>query len=143
MSDISTVGTRYNGADLEFFDKSSGNTVLAFRNAVGSIPVYGPATDSITAHAGGGQTNATKLTSVLNRVTTVASAADSVELPASIAGLEITIINAAASNSMNVFPATGEAINALSANSAFAVAAGKTATFYCVTAGQWHSILSA
>jgi hypothetical protein len=44
---------------------------------------------------------------------------------------------------MNVFPASGEAINALGANAAFALAAGKTATFYCYTAAQWHSILSA
>jgi hypothetical protein len=100
-------------------------------------------TDNITAHAGGGQANATPLTTSLNRVTTVASAGDSVVLPASFAGAEITVINAAAANSMNVFPAVGDAINALGANNAFAVAAGKTATFYCATAGQLHSILSA
>src|SRR6202011_1897052 len=113
MSDISTVGARSNGADLEFFDKASGSVVFAFRQANGSLAVFGPAVDNITAHAGGTQALGTKLTGILNRVTTVATATDSVLLPASGAGLELTVINAATTNSMNVFPATGEIINAL------------------------------
>lgn len=100
-------------------------------------------TDTITAHAGGGQGSAVLLTTDINRVTTVASAADSVALPTSTPGSEVTVINAAASNSMNVFPQSGDQINALSANAAFAVAAGKVATFYCTTAGFWHSQLTA
>lgn len=99
--------------------------------------------DGLTAHAGGGQGSGTLLTAMMNRVTTVASAADSMLLVGSVAGMQIIVINAAASNSMNVFPAAGEQINALGANTAFAVAANKTATFYCVTAGQWHSQLTA
>ena len=101
------------------------------------------AVDNLTAHAGGGQGAATALPALLNRVTTVATAGDSVKLPVSSSGMNVTVTNAAAANSMNVFPQTGEAINALGANAAFAVAAGKTATFYCYTAAQWHSILSA
>jgi hypothetical protein len=108
-------------------------------------------TDSITAFAGGGQTNAVLLGSMQNRVTTVGTAADSVRLPPAKRGMEITVINAAASNSMNVFPSSqaqggvsgGDSINALAQNAAFAVAAGKVATFYCCTDGIWHSILSA
>lgn len=99
--------------------------------------------NALTAHAGGGQGSATPLTAAINRVTTVATAADSVVLPASSAGLSLTVINAAAANSMNVFPASGEAINALSANTAFAIAAGKAVEFYCTNSGQWHTILSA
>lgn len=99
--------------------------------------------NGLTAHAGGGQGSALPLTAMINRVTTVGTAADSVILPASVAGMQITVINAAAANSMNVFPATGDAINALSANTAFAVAANKTATFTCPVAGTWHSILTA
>ena len=99
--------------------------------------------DNLTAHAGGGQGSATLLTAMMNRVTTVASANDSVILPTSANGMSLTIINAAATNSMNLFPATGETINSLGANAAFAVAAGKTVEAYCCTAGQWHTILSA
>jgi hypothetical protein len=100
-------------------------------------------TNGITAFAGGGQASAVLLTSMVNRVTTVATAADSVKLPVSAVGMSITIINAAAANSMNLFPNTGESINALAANAAFAVAAGKTVTAYCANAGQWHTVLSA
>jgi hypothetical protein len=101
------------------------------------------ALDGLTAHAGGGQGSATALPASINRFTTVASANDSAVLPASAPGMQITVVNATATNSMNVFPASGDAINALSANAAFGVAAGKTATFFCTAAGQWHTILTA
>lgn len=107
----------------------------------GSFPTTS-AVDGLTAHAGGGQASATPLTATLNRFTTVATIADSGLLPVSAVGMQVTVANAA-TNSMNVFPATGESINALAANAAFAVAGGKTAAFYCMKAGQWHSILSA
>jgi hypothetical protein len=106
------------------------------------LPTYST-TNGITAFATGGQASAVQLTTVINRVTTVGSAADSVKLPAAVAGLSITVTNAAAANSMNVFPATGDAINALTANTALAVAANKTAVFSCAVAGQWHSVLTA
>jgi uncharacterized protein (DUF2126 family) len=98
------------------------------------------ARDGLTALVGGAQAG-TALTVGINRFTTVASAADSAQLPASVAGT--VVINAAAANSMNVFPQTGDIINALAANAAFAVAANKTATFYCAVAGRWNAQLSA
>lgn len=101
------------------------------------------AKDGIVAFAGGGQASGTALPAMLNRIVTVVTAADSVKLPASAPGMTITVTNAAAANSANVFPATGDQINALGANAAFALAAGKTAEFVCHTAGQWHALLSA
>lgn len=98
--------------------------------------------DNLVAHAGGGQGAATPLTQMQNRITTVATIADSGVLPASKSGMQIVVINAGA-NSVNVFPAAGEAINALGANTALAVAAGKVVEFFCTTSGQWHTILSA
>lgn len=117
---------------------------------VGNLVVTGLLDEStvngLTAHAGGGQALGTPLTAMVNRVTTVGSAADSCLLPAAVlvsgAGPALTVINAGA-NSMNVFPGTGDIINALSANAAFAVAAGKTVTFFVTNAGQWHTQLSA
>lgn len=98
--------------------------------------------DNLVAHATGGQANGTPITQTLNRFTTVATIGDSALLMQSADGDEFTVINAGA-NSMNVFPQSGDVINALGANTAFAVAAGKTVTFYCVTQGQWHTLLSA
>lgn len=99
--------------------------------------------NAITARAGGGQGSATPLTATYNRVTTVATAADSVLLPAAVAGSRVVAFNAAAANSMNVFPATGQFINALSVNTAFAVAAGRGAEFVCCVDGTWNTVYGA
>jgi hypothetical protein len=100
--------------------------------------------DNLKALVGGGQSGNTLDANVSShRVTKVANANDSVTLPPSQSGVILIVANAAASNSMNVFPAKGEQINALGANTAFAVAAGKVALFMCGTSGQLHSILTA
>lgn len=98
--------------------------------------------NGLVAKAGGGQSGATLASASINRYTTVATAADSGLMPASAAGMQITVINAGA-NSMNLFPATGEQINAAGANTAYAIASGKTAMLSCAVAGQWHAVLSA
>jgi hypothetical protein len=100
-------------------------------------------TDAITAFAGGGQGSAVLLKTMINRVTIVGSAGDSVKLPVAVGGLNITVVNAAAANSLNVFPSSGDQINALGANAAFALAANKTAEFFSTVALQWHSVLTA
>jgi hypothetical protein len=104
--------------------------------------------NALVAHAGGGQAAAiadaaASITADIARITTVASAADSVALPAALKGRCVTVNNAAAANSMNVFPQVGDAINALGANAAFAMAANKSAEFTCAVAGQWHAVLTA
>ena len=103
----------------------------------------GSVQNGIVARAGGGQALATPLTATMNRVITVATATDSVLLPVARAGAFVVVVNAAAANSMNVFPTTGGVINALAANAAFAMAANKTAYFFCVVDGIWNSILTA
>jgi len=109
----------------------------------GTIAAMSSSTNAITAYAGGGQANAVALTASFNRVTTVASAADSVKLPTAVAGAQVTVFNKAATNSLNVFPATGDIINALSANAAYALAVTKGAIFTCVVTGTWDTILTA
>ena len=100
--------------------------------------------NGITALAGGGQAGTSHiLTAAINRVTTVATAADSVKLPVAVPGVSLVVVNAAAANSMNVFPNTGDAINALPANAALAVAANKTVLLFCAVAGIWNAIVTA
>lgn len=100
-------------------------------------------TNAITAHAGGTQAGGVPLTTSINRVTVVASAGDSVTLPVSRAGLRMTVINTTAT-SMNVFPNAGgtttEAINAVAANGAFALATLKSVEFICAVAGTWNTL---
>lgn len=107
----------------------------------GGLPTVS-ARDALTATPSGTQGTSLLLVSVINRVTTVATAADGVKLPASGAGLQVTVTNAG-SNSMNVFPGTGDSINGLGANVAYALGVGKTATMTCAGVGNWHALLSA
>lgn len=108
-------------------------------------------TNAITAFAGGGQASAVQLNSAFNRVTVVGTAADSVKLPLCVTqpaglngstvgvGTQVWVMNTSA-NSLNVFPSTGDAINALSANTAIAVATVTGKLFTCAVAGTWQSL---
>jgi hypothetical protein len=97
-------------------------------------------TDGITAqHTSPSQATGTLLVSKMNRVTTVTSANDAVTIGvAAVPGVSLAVRNNASANSMNVYPAVGDKINALSANAAFAMAvADATVVFRCFTAGTW------
>lgn len=94
------------------------------------------AVSSLTAHSGGGQGSALALTNAINNVTTVAAAGDSVKLPASAAGLEITITNNGA-NSMQVFGAGTDTINGVATATGVAQLPGVTTVYTCAVAGNW------
>lgn len=122
---------------------ASGDITSSAGNFVNTAGYYlNSVVNGLTALAGGAQAG-TALTRQINRVTTVATAADSVQLPAAVAGRVVTVINAAAANAMAVFPQTGEIINALAANASISVVANKTINFYCAVAGTWNSLLTA
>lgn len=110
-------------------------------------------TNAITAFAGGGQTSAVLLTSAYNRVTVVATAADSVKLPPCVngavgnglsnsIGLAVWVTNNTAATNLAVFPNTGDLINQGAADASFTVAGAKTAVFICGVAGSWNALLS-
>lgn len=116
------------------------------------IAGYGSAF-GLTAHAGGGNANALLLTSWMNTVTTVATAADSVMLPPGYGGAEIVVINHGA-NSLQVFgfqsTAPGDIVTDTIAPAGsitqgivgVAVASGGVGLFYCMLgqAGQTNGI---
>lgn len=91
----------------------------------------------ITAHAGGGQTSATQLTAMMNQITTTATTGDSVVLPASAVGLQITVANNGA-NSANVFCPSGSTMNGTS-NGSSALAAATVGIYFCIAALTWIS----
>lgn len=99
--------------------------------------------DALTATPSGSQTTSLLLTAAINRVTTVASAADGVLLPPSQPGMQVVIVNSAASNSMQVFGTNPDTINTAATATGVAQAAGITATYYCPVAGKWFRNLSA
>lgn len=100
------------------------------------------ATDGLTALAGGAKSGATALTAGINRVSTVATIADSVLLPASVAGMVVHVVNGAA-NAMQVFGAGTDTINDVATATGVSQAGNKSATYVCPVAGKWYRILSA
>lgn len=157
--------TAANAADIEelnngpFEWKSNDFVVVAYPSGVPTVLAHGlfsifPAFDSlnpiaplysnlqnITAHAGGGQPNATGLNLGINVVTTVATTADSVVLPDDVLGNTVIVHNVGA-NSCNVFPFLGDAINALAVNTAIALAANSRAIFIGTQITKWASFIN-
>jgi hypothetical protein len=103
-----------------------------------SAPIIHSETGSITAHTGGGQGSATALTTDVNVVATVASGNDSVKLPATVAGLQILVFNAGA-NTVDIYPASGSAIDALGANTPYSLAAAASRLFVGTSSTLWLS----
>lgn len=93
-------------------------------------------TTGLTAHAGGTQAAALALTTGINHITVCATGGDSVRLPVSVAGMQVTVINAGAA-SAQVYGAGTDTINAVATATGVALTNGKTAMYSCPVAGQW------
>lgn len=106
--------------------------------AIGGVTLATGAADALTAHAGGGQASALALTAKVNRVSTVATAGDSVALPASTPGLVVTVINDTATP-MQVYGVTPDTINDVATGTGVTLPANSTAYFACPVAGKWYS----
>jgi hypothetical protein len=101
-------------------------------------PVVQGATTGITAFATGGQASATALTTDINFVTTVATAADSVKLPTAALGKRVVVLNLGA-ESLGIYPVSGGAIDALGADAKYDLASGSWREFIGQSATQWRS----
>jgi hypothetical protein len=106
------------------------------------------ATNNINAAPGGGQLAATPLNAAVNRITRVATANDSVALPAGTGDQQIVVFNGGA-NALQVFGALGttDTINGAAGNVGISLAAGKAAMFASFyvspTQSLWFSMLGA
>lgn len=98
-------------------------------------------TDGLTAHAGGGKASALLLPSSNNRLSVVATAADSVLLPPSVVGRTIRIYNGGA-NAAQVFGNGTDTINGVATATGVSVTAAHTAELTCYTAGAWWGPLA-
>jgi hypothetical protein len=96
----------------------------------------------LTAHAGGGQTNALQLSGQMASIGTVATAADSVKLPTANPGTNFELVNDAA-NSMQVFGKGTDTINNVATATGVAQAGGNAARYFCAKQGNWSRTLSA
>lgn len=117
---------------------------------IGEIGGFFPVSSAaVTAFAGGGQTSATQLGYGSSVVTVVATAADSVKLPASVAGAWVFIRNADSADSVTVFGFGTDTIDAVASATGNAQAAGKGKLYFCTSgdgtgvAGTWVTLLGA
>jgi hypothetical protein len=93
-------------------------------------------TTGLTANVAGTQGAATQLSNGINNVTTVATAGNSVKLPAATAGKVVTVINST-TTAMQVFGTSPDTINSI-ATATGVSQLGKTVQYYtCVVAGNW------
>jgi len=97
---------------------------------------FASSSDALTA-AGTTQATGLQLTATLNRLTTVAAGAG-VNLPASVVGLSVVVINAGA-NAVVVYPVIGgtETINGVAAGTGVLQIANSAVTYLCTVAGTW------
>jgi hypothetical protein len=125
-------------AGIRMVDTSKQAQAIAYKTGAASK-------NALTAKAGGGQAGATQLLNGMNRVTVVASANDSVQLPPAFSGTIVWVKNADAADSMQVFGKEGrtDTINGTAGNVGVAQAAGITAAYACFVDGAWDRLLSA
>lgn len=82
------------------------------------------------------------LTNDINIVTTVGTTNDVVTLPSAEKGLEVRVLNRGA-NTLQVFPASGDAIDGGSVNAADTIATNTHVTYVATDATNWYSIVGA
>jgi hypothetical protein len=98
-----------------------------------------PSTSGITAHAGGGQSGATPLTTPLNSVKFVASPGDSVLLPPAVAGMEVLVLNINDVNAIQVFATGSDQINLIAGNVGISQLPDTSILYTSVVSGFWTS----
>ena len=114
---------------------ASGNGTVA--NIIATNYLIRSVSTGISAN-GSTQGTATVLTKEFNQVSTVSSG-QGVVLPTGVVGMAITIINSSA-NSLLVYPASGGAINSLSANASYSHPATGTLQYITLTGTQWYTV---
>lgn len=108
----------------------------SFPNIVDDDIVQG-ITTNVAAYAGGGQTNATLLTTGWNIVTTVTTNGDSIKLPAATVGAQYWIW-VTGGNTPTLYPASGEDIGGYGANVGCPIAPYGITMVTCLSAGTWN-----
>jgi hypothetical protein len=121
VTEVTTTGAELNGLD---------------GLGVGSV------TTGLVAHAGGGQSSGTALSTGFNNVITSATAADSVKLPTAAAG-DVAWVKNSGATAIDIFPYASDSIDALSVNLAVPLDPGGVARFTAISATVWESSVDA
>jgi hypothetical protein len=117
---------------------TGGQSAVYYREASAQVLQEVDVHVGLTADVGSAQ-GGLPLLSSYNQIGTVGTAGDSCTLPTATVGLKVTIMNTSAT-SLDVFPATSDALNGASANVAEALAGGASVTYLAYDATNWVSI---
>ena len=111
-----------------------------FKQGAGVITSY-ETSEAITAFAGGGQGGAIALVNGYNVLSVVATAGDSVKLPAAFFKGAVVYVKNNGANAADIFPATGDNLGA-GVNTAVSIAAGKARAFLATAVSSvWTELL--
>lgn len=130
----------YKGIAQDNVTINSGNATLQTLTVTGPLTASGSVRLPVAAVAatGDAQGNAAALSEGLN----VVSAADGnkgVRLPTAVAGMVVIVKNTAA-GALKIYPASGGAINAVSANGAYSITNLTSTLLVASSATQWYSV---
>lgn len=122
------------GQTIEFW----GISATAWRSST-SLPTTNVLA-GVTAATGSAQGDG-PITAYVTQVTTVGTAGDCLTLPVAVPGRQYIVANHAASNAMDLFPASGDRINKETANAAISLAAGEGAVCTAVDTTYWLCVI--
>jgi hypothetical protein len=144
MGDTKSIGIAYRDQDIDGGSIGASNpstgrfTTLTGSTVVSTGDLY--IKSATVAAAGSTQTDAAQLAGGFTLVT-AADATKGVKLPAAAAGRVVIIKNADAANAvLKVWPATNNAINAITANSSYSMAAKTSVMLVAYDATTWYTI---
>jgi hypothetical protein len=128
--------------ELQRFAQSIADPTAA--NALASIlkrTVPDSVNNAVTAFSGGGKTSATilKADTAFHNVATVATAADSIKLPAAVVG-EFHFVKNSGAAAMQVFGSGTDTIDSVATATGVSQAAGDGVLYFCVTNGNYLRI---
>ena len=87
------------------------------------------------------QAGATPILNRINEFSTITGSDSAAVLPAAAPGLVVTVINNDASDTMLIYPASGDSINSLAVDASYSLPAGAIVTIYAVTTSNWKVLL--
>ena len=91
--------------------------------------------DAVTASTTQTQAGGKAITAAMTNVSS-ANANDAVTFPQALPGRYLFLVNSSG-NTINAFPAVGDALNAAGANNSVSIATATTSVYVCILKGQW------
>ena len=142
LKDAGTGAQTVAGGSVTFSNQvvlSGGANITGSVTAGGLVLLSAQNNFACAGNAGNAQNyaNGTKITAAITAVITANANNNSCILPASLAGMELSIFNANSGVTISVFPNQNEHINFAANNAAYTLATNNCSSFYCPVAGTW------